>query len=466
MEREYSIEVGDFALSGHQVKNLARIIIAGTSSGCGKTTVTCALLSAFLQKNIETSSFKCGPDYIDPLFHGKILGLNSSNLDPFFYDDETLKALLCENAKGISVIEGVMGFYDGMSIDSTDGSTYTVAKITKTPVILTINCKGTAYSILPVIEGFLKHKNDYNLAGVILNNISKTTYKKMKIVIENYFENKIKIFGYIPRLPDILKLESRHLGLVTADEIENIKFKLNKLGKYAAKTLDLDMIIETAKSAENLEFSPLEIKSICENVNIAVARDKAFCFYYRDNLRLLEKLGAKLIYFSPLEDELLPENADGLYIGGGYPELYVNVLANNLAVKSSIYKFLKSNKPCIAECGGFMYLTNSIDDYPMTGFIEAESYNTHTLSRFGYQNLTSNKDNLLCKKGESFKGHEFHYYDTNNNGADITAVKPSGLTWQACHMSENLYAGFPHLSFYSNINIAKNFIKKCKECQI
>ncbi|MFI3325622.1 MAG: cobyrinate a,c-diamide synthase [Clostridia bacterium] len=444
-------------------QSLARVIIAGTNSGCGKTTVTCALLSAFKQTNTVVTSFKCGPDYIDPMFHGKVLGISSSNLDPFFYDDNTLKALLCENANGICVIEGVMGFYDGMTLESTKASTYDVAKILNTPVILTVNCKGTAYSVLPVIEGFLNHKKDYDLAGVILNGISPMTYGKVKSLIEKHFENKIKVFGYLPKLPENLILESRHLGLVTANEITDIRLKLDELGKIALKTLDINLIAQTAKETKALQYNDLDIKPICENVNIAVAMDNAFCFYYKDNLKLIQKLGAKLCYFSPLKDEKLPENIDGIYLGGGYPELYLNELEKNVSMKNDIHKFLTQNKPCIAECGGFMYLTKEVEGKKMVGFFDYTCKNTGKLSRFGYQTLTALQNNLICKKNEQVKAHEFHYYDCSDNGNQMTSTKPSGINWLSAHTSQSLYAGFPHLSFYSNIQIPKNFIEKCKE---
>lgn len=444
-------------------KSIPRIIIGGTNSGCGKTTVTCAVLSAILQKNMELSSFKCGPDYIDPMFHGKILSVPSSNLDPFFFSENTLKSVLAEHSHGLAVIEGVMGLFDGMSLGSTKGSTYDVAKITNSPVILTINCKGAAYSVLPIIEGFINHKNDYNLAGVILNNMTSHTFEAVKKLVEENLGNKVKMLGHLPKLPEDLVIESRHLGLVTANEIENIKEKLAKLGEFASKTIDIEKIIEIANTALKIEYEEIKTKAVCKNLNIAVAMDNAFCFYYKDNLALLEKLGATLKFFSPIKDKELPKNTNGIYLGGGYPELYLKELSENVSMKNSILKALNKRIPCIAECGGFMYLTEKIDDYEMLGFIKTKAQNTKKLSRFGYIEVFANEDNLLCKKGESFKGHEFHYFDALANGTSFTAHKPSGKTWQAAYAKENLYAGFPHISFLSNPKIAENFINKCME---
>ncbi|MFI3226075.1 MAG: cobyrinate a,c-diamide synthase [Clostridia bacterium] len=440
-------------------KQISRVLIAGTNSGCGKTTVTCAILSALVARKMNVSSFKCGPDYIDPMFHGKIIGVPSSNLDAFFFDNNTLKYLLAQNSKDISVIEGVMGFYDGMSINSTKSSSYDIAKITNTPVILTVNCRGLAYSILPMIEGFAKHKKDYNFAGVILNNITKSTYQSVKPLIENA---GIKVLGYLPKLPENLVIESRHLGLVTANEIQNIKEKLVELGEFAEQTIDIDKIIECANSAKNISYSPISYAKTDDNLTIAVAYDNAFCFYYKDNLKLFEKLGVKIAYFSPINDKKLPD-CDGLYLGGGYPELYLQKLSDNQTMLKSIYEFLQKGMPCIAECGGFMYLNNEIDGHKMVGFLDGLCENTKKLSRFGYATFNANCDNLLCKIRENFKGHEFHYYDCTQNGSDFLATKENGKQWNAAIANENLYAGFPHINFYSNIKIAENFIKKCQE---
>lgn len=441
-------------------KSIPRILIAGTNSGCGKTTITCAILSALVSRKISTASFKCGPDYIDPMFHGKIIGTSSSNLDPFFYDENTLNALLVENSEDISVIEGVMGFYDGITMQSAKGSSYDVARITSTPVILAVNCKGTAYSILPIIEGFAKHKTDFHLAGVILNQTSSTTYAHLKTLIETNLG--ISVFGYLPKLPPHLILESRHLGLVTPAELANIKDTLTNLGKFASATIDIDALIAAATDAPAIQYHDIAIEPVASAV-IAVALDNAFCFYYKDSLNLFKKLGATLRYFSPLSDSKIPEDATGLYLGGGYPELYLSALSKNTAMKKSIQNWITSNRPTIAECGGFMYLTTEIDGFSMVAALEGVCHNTTKLTRFGYATFTATTNNILCSAGESFRGHEFHYYDCNNNGTAFAARKDNGKNWLAAYATENLYAGFPHISFYSNISIAKNFIRRCAQ---
>ncbi|MFI3169517.1 MAG: cobyrinate a,c-diamide synthase [Faecalibacterium sp.] len=442
-----------------------RVLIAGSNSGCGKTTITCALLSALMQSGVQPASFKCGPDYIDPMFHSKIIGVPSYNLDPYFYQENTLKYLLAQHAGEISVMEGVMGLFDGMQMHSTDCSTYSVAKTTKTPVILTLNAKGMAYSILPMIEGFARHKSDYTLAGVILNQVTKGSYALLKPMIEQHFQGKIKVFGYLPRLPEELQFASRHLGLVTAGEVCDIQKKMAQLGEIARETLAVEEILAVANAAPALAYQPLAIHAVgdAKPVRIAVAQDNAFCFYYQDNLQLLQQLGAEIVPFSPLRDAALPSGVDGLYLGGGYPELYLPQLAQNEGMKASIHAFLTAQKPCVAECGGFMYLTQSIDDLPMVGFLPGQCHNTGKLSRFGYANFTAMQDSLLCAKGESFRGHEFHYYDCTHNGDAYLAQKQSGKQWQGVQAGDVIHAGFAHIPFYAAPILAVRFLEKCRE---
>ncbi len=443
------------------MQRIPRIVIAGASSGSGKTTVVCGLLGMLKNKGLTPISYKCGPDYIDPMFHSKVIEINSYNLDLFFHDKNTINSLLAENDNAdIAVIEGVMGFYDGMSIASEKGSTYDLSQCTNSPVILVLNCKGMANSVIAMIKGFVTYKEN-KIKGVILNNITQSTYSQLKPIIKTEFKNEIKVLGYVPKLPQDLILESRHLGLKTANEIEDIKQKLAEISEILAKTLDIDSIIKIASSADEIEYIKPQHDKICEGINIAVAYDNAFCFYYKESMQHLKNLGANLVFFSPLNDVDLPKNIHGIYLGGGYPELYTKKLSENYRMKTAIKNALENNMPCIAECGGFMYLTEKIEDCDMVGFIKTQCINMKKLVRFGYVTLTAQNDNLLCKKGEKLKGHEFHYYDTSDNGNSFIAEKVNKLSWQAVHTSEYLYAGFPHISF--NKNITENFIKKCME---
>lgn len=442
---------------------MKRIIIGGTNSGCGKTTVTCAILQALVNRKMNVTSFKCGPDYIDPMFHEKIIGTSSHNLDSFFCNDDTLKYLLCENGRNadISVIEGVMGFYDGVS---DRGSAHSVSRITDTPAVIVIDCKGMSDSIGAVMKGFLDYKKPNNILGFIFNRLpSKLADFAEKLCRELGTE----YFGFLP--VNDLTFESRHLGLITADEISDIKDKMQHLGELAEKNILLDKLMKLSEKPftrfvcpqfENIGFSRKPV--------IAVAKDSAFCFIYSDNISVLQKLGCEIVYFSPLNDKAVPENADGLILYGGYPELYAEKLSKNTEMLADIRNRINSGMPTIAECGGFMYLHDIMEDndckeYKMAGVFDGKAYKTSKLRRFGYIKMTAERDNMLCKKGDSFPAHEFHYWDSTPCGEDFTAEKSDGRSWKCAYANENMFAGFPHLYFYSDIKIAENFLCRCLE---
>ena len=443
-------------------KQIRRIMIAAAGSGSGKTTITCALLEALKAKGRRPTSAKCGPDYIDTMFHSSVLGAPSTNLDLFFFDDNTAKFLLAENgSKGdITVIEGVMGYYDGLGIDSTESSSYHLAKVTETPVVLIVNSRGMALSVVASIKGFLEFRPDSNIKGVILNNCTESTYNTLKGVIEHEFNGEVKPLGFMPKMADC-SLESRHLGLVTAQEVEDLNVKLMKLRDQTLKSIDLDGIMELAGDAPELEYEEPEIKRFEEGVRIGVARDKAFCFYYEDSLKLLEKMGAELVDFSPMEDDFLPADLDGLYLGGGYPELYQEQLASKVSMRGAVLRTVNSGMPTIAECGGFMYLTEGIGDSPMVGLLPGDCSDQKKLMRFGYITLRAEKDNMLMKAGHEIPAHEFHHWDCTETGSDFTATKKNGRSWKAAFANDNLYAGFPHFNFWADPSLAENFIEAC-----
>ena len=434
-----------------------RIMIAGTGSGCGKTTVTSAILQAFKLGGVNAGAAKCGPDYIDPMFHRSVIGSPSTNLDPFFFDDDTLRYLLAKHGAGreLTVIEGVMGYYDGLGLTTCRASAYETARITETPVILVVNAKGASLSSLAQIKGFCEFVPESLIRGAILNNCTEKVYSALAPEIEARLG--VMPFGFMPHIKDC-EIGSRHLGLITADEIEDLKAKLGILAAQAEKSIDLDGIAELAKTARELCFEPKCIEKR-ESVRLAVARDKAFCFYYEDSLELLREMGAELVPFSPLADEKLPEGIHGLYLGGGYPELYGAELSSNASMRESIRAALEGGLPCVAECGGFMYLTESVCGYPAVGFIKGSCFDSGRLTRFGYVTLTAEKDNMLCKKGESIPAHEFHRWDAEDCGKAFTAQKPDGRGWACVHASETLYAGFPHIHFYANPSFAEGFYK-------
>lgn len=438
---------------------IPRIMLAGTNSGCGKTSVCCAILQALVNRNLKVGAFKCGPDYIDPMFHSRIIGAKSSNLDLHFFSENTLRYLLAKNGadRDISIIEGVMGYYDGDGLTSYHASSYEVSKVTDTPTVLVVNARGAALSVLATIQGFLNFCPDHRIRGVILNQCSAMSYPALKKAIAERFA--LGVYGYLPTMEDCT-LESRHLGLVTAAEITNLQDKLQRLAEQAEKTIDLDGLINLSRQVLPVSFLPVKLPEM-ESVRIAVAKDKAFCFYYEDNLDALKEMGAEIVEFSPLEDDDLPEDIQGLYLGGGYPELYAQQLSDNETVLRSVRQAIKDGVPCIAECGGFMYLTQAIGEHPMVKALDGTCFDTGRLTRFGYVTMQAEKDNLLCKKGEKIAAHEFHHWDCTEAGDDFLAVKPSGKSWHCAIATEHLYAGYPHFHFYANPAFLKNFYDAC-----
>lgn len=450
-------------------KTLPRVLIGAAGSGSGKTTFTCGLLQALADRGRKPISFKCGPDYIDPMFHTEVLGIPSKNLDLFFAESNTVNYLMAKQAdKGdIAVIEGVMGYYDGLAGISTEASSYDLAKTTGTPAILLVDGRGKSVSLLAEIKGFLELYDESCIKGVILNRVSGMMYPELKQMIEEKLP--VKVYGYLPKMEDC-SLESRHLGLVTAKEIKDLQEIINRLAQQISKSVDLQAIEELAATAADVTYTePPLPKPLDEPVTIAVAQDNAFCFYYQDNFELLEKLGAKLVPFSPVEDKHLPEGISGLIFGGGYPELYLPELEENKTIREEIREAVKHGMPCHAECGGFMYLHERLQGrdgkyYEMAGLVEGDSYPTEKLGRFGYITLTAQEDTLLCQKGEQLKGHEFHYWDSTNTGSAFTANKPlRKRQWDCIVSKDNLFAGYPHIYYYSNPKAAGSFLNACSE---
>ena len=446
-------------------KTIPRVLMAGTGSGCGKTTVSCAVLQALVRRGSAVGAFKCGPDYLDPMFHSRIIGAKSCNLDLHFFGENTLRCLLAENGadRELSVLEGVMGYYDGLGLTSTEASSYAVAKATHTPAVLVVNARGASLSLLAVIGGFLDFCPDSGIRGVIFNRCSPMTYPALAKAVEDRFGGRVRPLGYLPPMPQC-SLESRHLGLVTADEVADLKEKLRLLADQAERSVDLGGLLALAQTAEPLEFEP-ETLPAGPPVRIAVAKDRAFCFYYEDSLNVLRRMGAEIVEFSPLTDRKLPDRIGGLYLGGGYPELYAEQLSRNTAMRHAVREAVRSGLPCIAECGGFMYLTEKIGSFPMAGVLPGTCFDTGRLCRFGYVNLTAGADNLLCRAGESIPAHEFHHWDCTVPGDAFGAVKASGKSWQAAVATDTLYAGFPHFHFRSNPAFAKNFLDACRKEQ-
>lgn len=467
---------------------IPRILLAAGASGSGKTLITCGFLQVLVNRGIKTASFKCGPDYIDPMFHSRVIGTKSRNLDTFFTSKERTRYLLGQNAMDheMAVMEGVMGYYDGVGGTTTRASAYDLADATDTPVILIVSSKGMSVSLAAYIKGFLEYKENSHIKGVIFNKMSPMLYPRMKKLVEE--ELGVKVLGYVPQVSDCV-IESRHLGLVLPEEIPELKERLVKLSEILEKTLDVDGILALAEEAPELAV-PEELTDdeafgwniACENkaegssvpgkgekLRIGLAKDEAFCFFYEDNFRLLEKMGAELVPFSPVHDKRLPENLDGLLLYGGYPELNGAALEENSGMRQDIAHALKKGMPCLAECGGFMYLHEEMEGmdgqfYKTAGVIPGKVFRTPKLTRFGYITLDQKKQVLGEEELGPIPAHEFHYFDSENCGKDFGAQKPmSSRGWECIHGGDRLLAGFPHLYYYANPRIPRAFLRKCLE---
>lgn len=439
-----------------------RVLFAAPCSGSGKTTVVCGILRALKNRGKAVSAFKCGPDYIDPLFHERVVGVPSGTLDLFFSDEAQLRRLFLQNASGAdcAVIEGVMGYYDGLSAASDEASTYAVAKALHAPVVLIVDSRGQSLSTLATLKGFLSFRPDSGIKAVVFNRMSEHVYAALKPEVERL---GVVPLGFVPK-SDALMIQSRHLGLVTPNEINDLSEKLDALAALLHTTLDLDALEALMQSAPALEAPTPPLISDTPHPVIAVAKDDAFCFLYRDNLALLVRYGAKLRFFSPMTDARLPEGTQGLLLPGGYPELYAKQLSENTAMRRAIKDAIGSGMPTLAECGGFLYLHETLADpdgnaFPMCGVIHAHAYKTPKLSRFGYVTLSAKRDTAFFKAGEAIKAHEFHYYESEDCGEDFSAVKPNGRAWACMHASGNLLAGFAHLFYESNPEPIERFLR-------
>lgn len=436
-------------------------MIAGTGSGCGKTTVTLAVLRAMQRRNIPLAAFKCGPDYIDPMFHKAVLGIPSRNLDLFFISEREVRGQIVRSIpqNGLGVIEGVMGFYDGVSGTTDTASAAYLARETGTPAILVVRPKGQSLSLAAMLSGF-RNFAENTLCGVILNGIADTMYPFYRDIVQ---KSGLKVLGYLPSVPEA-EIPDRHLGLVTADELKDLNYRLDLLADAAENRIDIEQILKISRTASQLSDDSEKISQVTKKpVRVAVARDKAFCFYYEDNFEVLRNLGAELVEFSPISDSCIPENTDGLYLGGGYPELHITELSNNVKMRNSIKNAIENGLPTIAECGGFLYLHEHLEGAEMVGVVRGNAVLTKKLQPFGYVTLTAQDDNMLSACGGQIRAHEFHYAKSENNGHDFVAEKPNGRKWPCVHTTKSLYAGFPHLFLRANIDFPEKFVRACME---
>jgi cobyrinic acid a,c-diamide synthase len=434
------------------------IVISSNCSGGGKTTVTLGIMKALMNRGYKVQGYKTGPDYIDSAFHTTITGSSSRNLDLFLMGEEGVKAAFSRGSGDFGVVEGVMGLYDGKGID-TKYSTAHLAKTLGLPVILVITPKAQSVTLCAEINGLIDFGN-VNISGIILNNISESYYKLLRAAIEK--NCRVKVLGYVPS-DERLKLKSRHLGLVQSNEIEDIKEKINVCSELIEKNVDMDYLMKCFKATDDYNDS---FHAENKGIRTAVAFDSAFSFYYKENLELLNELG-EVIYFSPLKDKELPENIDFLYIGGGYPEVFSKELSSNISMRKSIRTALENGLHCYAECGGLMYLTESIEEDEMVGFFKGITRMTSRLQNFGYAEVKINKKNPILPEGIKINCHEFHtsYVELSENKIyEVTKETFDGTIkkWECGYVKNNTLAGYAHVHFIGNLELLRELITvKC-----
>lgn len=436
------------------------IIIASSHSGGGKTTFTLGLMKALKDRNLDVQGYKVGPDYIDPAFHKEVTGKASRNLDVYLMGEEGLKYNYSKGCGDVGILEGVMGLYDGIGV-SYEASTYDVSRILDNmPIVLVMSPKGQSTTLCAEINGLKSFKNA-NIVGVILNSVSEKYYKLLKYSIESNCD--VKVLGYVPK-EEKVSLSSRHLGLVQSMEVLDLKEKLDICADLIKKHVDIDGILDLMEAFKdnNENICGKSIKELKrKHIRIGVALDKAFSFYYKNNIELLEEVG-DVVYFSPINYEKLPKNLDFLYIGGGYPEVFKEELESNVSMRNSIKEALDNGLRCYAECGGLMYLTDEIDGCKMVGFLEGKSFMTKRLTRFGY--CTVNIKNEYFTNNIKINAHEFHKSDVELNEEPIYEVEKTQydgevLKWKCGYLKKNTLAGYAHINFLGNLDFFKELMK-------
>ncbi len=484
--------------------NFPRLLIAGTHSGVGKTTLCLALMAALTRRGLAVQPFKTGPDFIDPTLHEAATDQPSRNLDAWLLPNATLQSLFCRHAlarpekadaslSGLSLIEGAMGLYDGQGSGPATSAAH-VACLLHAPVVLIINGEGLSLSAAALVAGYASFKprnsenspvdlNPLRVAGVIINRVSgPAQYNLLRKCIEE--QTSLPCLGYFAKntLPP---LPARHLGLVPAHEMHDVSGMLAALAEAAEKTLDIPALLALAHSAPPLSpppfFLPEPAPAAAAPLRLGVAYDSAFSFYYADNLELLEAMGAELVFFSPLRDKHLPHSLDGLYLGGGFPEIFAAKLEANYAFRRDLLAALESGLPTYAECGGMLYLCSFLtpaspasqecskapETFSMSGFFPHAAQMTTRLQPFGYVEVTLLRDSILGPAGRTFRAHEFHYSRLCEPVAApaLEVRKADGRTWSGGLLRKNVLAIYPHVHFCGCPELARSFLSTCRSFQ-
>lgn len=451
----------------------SRIIVAGTSSGVGKTSISLGITRALVDRGLLVQAFKIGPDYLDPQHLTGASGRTCFNLDSWMTDGQYIRRVFQEASRDadISVIEGVMGMFDGADPTTIAGSTAEASVLLSSPVVIAVNAYGLAGSIAPMVQGFAEFHQDVTVAGVVANNCGSAGHAEIlrKALAAAHLP---PLIGAIPR-NSLPRIPERHLGLITPEQEGFPPNLFSGLAAAISKYVDLDAVIDLAQSAPELPVDELSTaeRHTAAKVRIGIARDKAFFFYYPDNLRLLEQNSAVLVPFSPLADKELPSELDALYIGGGYPEEYAGQLAGNESMLNSIRDFADSGRAVYAECGGLMYLsellvTKSGESFTMTGILPLSTVMLPRIKALSYAEVTLSHDSLLGRSGTVLRGHEFHYSELQEAGlADdgwqsaYAVSHRSGRKSSQGFTKGNILASYIHLHFGSNPDAVSFFIE-------
>jgi cobyrinic acid a,c-diamide synthase len=446
---------------------LPRLLIAGTASGVGKTTVVVGLTRALRARGLRVAVFKCGPDYLDPTYHARAAGRPSQNLDGWMMGRDAVLATFARAASGmdIALVEGVMGLFDGASPTSEEGSAAEIAKWLDAPVLVVVDASGMARTIAAIAHGFAGYDREIKVAGLVANRVGSRGHLELL----RQAEATLPIVGGLPEDP-ALRFPERHLGLVRADEAAVSDAVLDLLGERVREWLDVDTILDLARGAASLPPATEVRPKAASACRIGIAFDDAFHFYYEDNLRRLEEQGAELVRFSPIRDRALPD-VDGLYLGGGYPEAHAEALSQNRQMLEDVRALAVVGGPIYAECGGLMYLSEGIRTldgrlHPMVGLVAGRAAMRDRLQSLGYVEVETRERSLLGPAGLRFRGHEFRYSELEAGepgDARLYTVRRrwNGATFQEGYLRGSVLASYVHAHWASNPAVAQAFVEAC-----